>query len=148
MEFLTTDVLTLVENRYRVDQQERTLAGHSLGGLFPLYAMFQNPAKFKTHVACSPSIYWNGQIMLEIEKAYADAHDSLPARLFLSMGELEMEGGISYDGMLRLFDQLQRRDYKDIEIEMKLFPDDDHCTVLAPSLAAGLKFALRSEQPT
>jgi predicted alpha/beta superfamily hydrolase len=147
LEFIGGEVMSLVESNYRVDTNDRTLAGHSLGGLFPLFAMFQDPGQFTNYVACSPSIYWKGQVMLEIEKLFASEESALPARLFLSMGELEKEDedDDSFEGMMRLFDQLESREYKQFEMVKKLFPDEDHCTVLASSFAAGLKWALRKQ---
>lgn len=144
LEFIDADVMSLVESNYRVDKNERTLAGHSQGGSFTLFAMFQYPGQFRNYIASSPSIYWKGQVMLEIEKLFASEHSVLPAKLFLSMGELEKEDedDDSYEGMLRLFDQLESREYEQFEMVKKIFPDEDHCTVIAPSLAAGLKLAL------
>lgn len=145
--FINSEIIGVVESSYRVDQIARTLAGHSQGGLFTLFAMFQNPGQFRNYVACSPSVYWKGQVMLEIEKAFASEQSALPAKLFLSMGELEKneDDDSSYAGMQRLFEQLERRGYEQFEVVQKIFPDEDHCTVIAPSLAAGLKFALRDD---
>lgn len=145
--FIGAEVMGLVENSFRADRNDRTLAGHSLGGLFTLFAMFQDPGQFRNYVACSPSIYWKGQVMLDVEKRFAADHGALPARLFLSMGELENgeEDDDSYSGMMRLFDQLESRGYEQLEMVKKLFADENHCTVIAPSLAAGLKFALGVE---
>lgn len=144
LEFIGEEIISLVESSYRVDESERTLVGHSHGGLFVLFALLQNPGQFKNYISGSPSIYWKGQVILEIEKAFASEQSALPARLFLSMGELEKDdSNDSFDGMLRLFDQLESRGYEQFEIVKKIYPDEDHCTVVAPSLQAGLKFALR-----
>ena len=145
LEFINTELISLVESNYRVDMNERTLAGQSLGGLFTLFAMFQNAAQFRNYIAVSPALYWKEQIMLEYEAAFASKNRALPASLFLSMGELENDDDDdSFDGMLRLFDQLESRGYAQLEMEKKIFPDEDHCSAAAPGLQAGLKIALRN----
>jgi len=148
LEFINSDIIPFVESNYRVDENKRTLAGHSLGGLFTLYAMFQNPGQFENFVACSPSIYWKGQVMLEIEKDFARERSALPLKLFLSMGELEKledDGDGSFYGMQRLIEQIESRQYEQLKMAIRIFEDEDHCTVIAPSFAAGLKFALRDD---
>jgi predicted alpha/beta superfamily hydrolase len=148
LEFINSEIIPFVESNYRVDEKKRTLAGHSLGGLFTLYAMFQNPGQFENFVACSPSIYWKGQVMLEIEKDFASKRSALPLKLFLSMGELENDEDDEYgsfNGMQRLIEQLESRRYEQLKMKIRIFEDEDHCTVIAPSLAAGLKFALRDD---
>lgn len=146
LEWITTEVIPLVEGTYRVDANDRTLAGHSHGGLFTLYAMFQDPGRFKNYIASSPSMGWKEQIMLEVEKGFASENSVLPASLFLSMGELEKDyWEDSFDGMLRLFDQMESRGYEQFEIWKQIYADEDHCTVWALGLQAGLKSALRIE---
>ena len=59
------------------------------------------------------------------------------------MGELENEDQ-DY-GMERLFEQLESRGYEQFEVVKKIFPQEGHCSVVAPGLQAGLKFSLSVE---
>jgi hypothetical protein len=144
LEFIDTELIGMVEGNYRVDEHERTLAGHSLGGLFAQFAMFQKPTLFKNFVACSPSTWHKDRVILDHEDLYASRRKSLPARLYITVGELEEnpETGM-VSGMYRLASQLESREYKRFFMEKRLFPDEDHCTVIAPSFQAGLKWALK-----
>ena len=145
LEFIDSELIGLVESKYRVDENERTLAGHSFGGLFALFAMLQKPELFRNYVACSPSTDYKEQIIFEYEERYAKRRKTMPARLFLSMGDLEKFPEYDHvEGMNRFFSQVESRRYKQLEIEKKGFPGEDHCTVIAPSFQAGLKMALRS----
>jgi hypothetical protein len=149
MAFIHSELMPRIEANYRIDAHERTLAGHSHAGLFTLFALLHNPSFFRNYVACSPTIFFKGQVTLEMEKAFAREKSALPARLFLSMGALEQRterGAASYHGMLRLFEQLEGRGYDQFEVAKQVFADEDHCSVIAPSFAAGLKFALRTDQ--
>lgn len=41
--YLKQSVVKKIEYKYRADPKDRVLAGHSLGGLFTLYAMYKEP---------------------------------------------------------------------------------------------------------
>jgi len=47
-----------------LNPQQRTLFGHSFGGLFTLYALMRRPGLFRHYVAASPSIWWGQQALL------------------------------------------------------------------------------------
>lgn len=49
------------------------LYGHSLGGLFVVYALVSEPAAFDTFVAASPGVGWNdGALLEEITQRFGD----------------------------------------------------------------------------
>lgn len=56
VKFIEEALMTLVESKYRVDEKERTLAGHSYAGLLTLYAMFCRLERFRNYIACGPSV--------------------------------------------------------------------------------------------
>jgi len=49
-----------VRRRYR-DNGETAIVGESLAGLFVLETFFDEPQLFDTHIALSPSLWWNDQ---------------------------------------------------------------------------------------
>jgi predicted alpha/beta superfamily hydrolase len=146
LEFLDSEVIRLVESNYRVDGNDRTLVGHSMGGLFTLYVVFHRPSLFNNYIAASPGMSSAKPILPELEESFAKDNNALPVRLILSMGELEKEyWGDHFDSMLHLYDQLVTRGYDQLEVVMKIYPDEDHCTVCPLSFQAGLKMVLRTE---
>ncbi|MFC3216819.1 alpha/beta hydrolase [Comamonas sp. JC664] len=58
--------------RYPVNLERQSLFGHSFGGLFALYALYERPQAFEAIVAASPSMEWNGQHILEEERVFRD----------------------------------------------------------------------------
>ncbi len=67
----------------------RLLAGHSLGGLFALYAVAMRPDVFRVTIAMSPSLWWNdGTIGAELASRIATDTVHLRA-IFVSSGGLE-----------------------------------------------------------
>jgi predicted alpha/beta superfamily hydrolase len=57
IQFMKKDLIPTVESEYRADGSRRILAGHSLGGLFVLHALFHDTDLFHGYVAASPSIW-------------------------------------------------------------------------------------------
>jgi predicted alpha/beta superfamily hydrolase len=86
--FLAFEAIPAVDDAYRTDGTG-VLVGHSLGGLFTLYAFVQRPSPFSGFFAFSPSVWvGNEQILDELERQ-TPVPNSLPSSLFLSLGEAE-----------------------------------------------------------
>jgi predicted alpha/beta superfamily hydrolase len=88
LRFLETEVIPYIEGRYRT-QPTRMLAGHSLGGLFALYTLFERPALFQARFAFSASL-WVAETRLrqELDRALK-ANPAPTSFLYMSLGEEE-----------------------------------------------------------
>ena len=89
LSFLRGELIPFIDSKFRTVKSDRTLMGSSLGGLFTLYAMFQDSGYFNRYVLTSPSLRWDNGAILVDEKEYADKRSRHPARLFIGIGELE-----------------------------------------------------------
>ncbi|MBN1249635.1 MAG: alpha/beta hydrolase, partial [Anaerolineae bacterium] len=93
--FIQEELMPYIDANYLTNPQDRTLAGHSYGGLFTLYALFTATDAFQRYVALSPALFyhpdWNGErLIFDLEQEYAAQNDALPVELFLSVGETEL----------------------------------------------------------
>ncbi len=92
--FIERELLPEAGRSGPVDPRRTVLFGHSLSGLFVLYALFRRPGLFARHVAASPSVWWNdGQVLADAD-GFIAAHRGAASRPFhtrlhLSMGEFE-----------------------------------------------------------
>ena len=142
LRFIHEELLPFIEGAYRATPGDRVLVGHSLGGLFALYALFHQPKLFTKYVAISPSLLFGQGVMFEYERQYAAAHDDLPIELYLGVG-LEEEGEFAIVGdLLRLAATLERRGYKDFKLTKRIYEGGEHCGVTAPLFQAGLQAVL------
>ena len=66
--FLGNELIPWVQRSYRADST-RVLVGHSLGGLFALYAIAQRPELFTGWILMEPSAWWNNGKELREAKA-------------------------------------------------------------------------------
>jgi hypothetical protein len=56
-----------------VDAANQALYGHSLGGLAVVHALFTEPTAFRSFIASSPSLWWDGNAVLKDEEKFAAA---------------------------------------------------------------------------
>jgi hypothetical protein len=131
LQFIHQELVPVIESEYRADMADRTLLGHSWGGLFALYALFHQPGLFQRYVVVSPDL------PVDLEQAYAERHDSLPARLYLASGESELnEEELS---KFKSFGSiLEGRRYAGFTLTQQLIANGTHCAVVAPAFQAGL----------
>lgn len=111
--FIQQELIPFIEKEYKVSKANRGIAGFSLGGLFSIYAMLKSPETFKYYFAGSPSLWWDDEIILKNEKMYANNHDDLDVRLYMSVGEFESTDMI--EGMKKMEEQLKSRNYLNLQ---------------------------------
>ncbi|MCR8666206.1 alpha/beta hydrolase-fold protein [Aestuariibaculum sp. M13] len=63
LKFLDEELIPYLEKKYQLTYN-RTLIGHSLGGLFTYFVMIDNPNVFTNYVAISPSFFWGDDYMI------------------------------------------------------------------------------------
>ncbi len=134
----------------RDDPARRTLFGHSLGGLFTLHTLYTRPSLFGGYVAADPSIWWNkGSILDEEarfrEKLVAAPKEGVPLRLLVENSGAERRdradtrAAPEFSGRLAA-DRLVATGR--MAVSYRLFPDETHPTMLAPSIRDALQFHL------
>lgn len=142
--FLQHELIPLIERDYRADPAQRILAGHSYGGLFALYALFESPGLFQTLIIGSPTLSYGGRFMFEREAAFAKEHQALPASIYLFVAEREESlNDTTLTDTLRMGAILQGRSYDGLSLVQQVFADQNHCEVAAPGFQMGLKRALK-----
>jgi predicted alpha/beta superfamily hydrolase len=163
--FIVDELLPAVSAVHPIDPAERTLFGHSLGGLFVLRMLFDHPEAFRNFVASSPSIWWQDRSLLADEAAFARrvrAKEVAP-RVLITMGSLEQTvPKVPPLGMTRRQMTKLSRDARMVDNARELgarlgklkgskgasfryveFDNEDHMSVVAAALSRTISFALR-----
>jgi uncharacterized protein len=144
LRFIKDELIPRVESDYRADSSRRILVGHSYGGLFAAFAMFEAPDLFDTLIVGSPTLSYGNRCTFEREEAFAKEHKQLPANVYLYVGGLEEAiNDSTVTDTLRLAAILQGRNYERFSLVKQVFRDLGHCEVVAPGFQAGLKLALK-----
>lgn len=123
---------------------EHALFGHSAGGMFAAYTLFQRPGAFDKMIIGSP--YLNGVrgAVFDAEEAYAAGHNDLEARLFIGAGGAETgEYFLAVSGIVssaaRLTEILRIRNYDSLDLEMRIYSGEDHYTVVPRIVSEGIR---------
>lgn len=133
---LRNDVIPFIDTAYRTTA-DRGLTGHSLGGLFTAYALFEAPELFQRYGINSPSLWWNASEMFKTESAFAATHTSLPARVLITVGA--NEGASMLPPMVKFASVLRSRGYQGLVLDTVVFEGESHTSVGPAMMARTLR---------
>jgi predicted alpha/beta superfamily hydrolase len=142
--FVENEVIPLVEQRFRVDSKRRAYAGHSLGGLFGAYVLFNKPDLFCCYILSSPSLWYDEHVMWKLEQAYAEKHQDLQASIYVAIGSLEhphRPRGSTYEMVkdVQTFEsKLRLRKYASLKIRSAVIDGATHETAFPTALMNGV----------
>lgn len=141
LHFLNSKIKPFILKEYSVDSRDQTLVGHSFGGLFAAYTLFESQDSFDRYLILSPSLWWNDRVIFDFEKRFAEDNNDLAKRVFVSVGEREFKAGPQgmIDNAHEFHRTLLKRDYQNLDIEFKQFESEDHGSVIGPAIAEGLR---------
>lgn len=95
LDFLLQTLRPQLQQRLPLAPTRQALAGHSLGGLFTLYALRSRPDAFQTFIASSPSVWWGNRYLEAMASAWQqDAGSALAGtarQVCISVGQYEQE---------------------------------------------------------
>lgn len=83
--FIKDELMPYLEEKYEINSN-RTLIGHSLGGLFSMNALLQSPSTFTNYVAISPTLVWAEEYTLKLMERTLDSIDFKGKNLIYSRG--------------------------------------------------------------
>ena len=138
LDFFEHELIPFVDRTWRTMPTDRGLLGHSYGGLFAIYALEQRPVLFQRIVAASPSLEWDGRLLLTA------ARDRLrrvpgPVRLDLSVGD-EADNTESTKAFAKILDELKP---PGLDYRFTVYRGGNHNSVRLVSFPAGLYWAYR-----
>ncbi|WP_138754490.1 alpha/beta hydrolase [Paenibacillus sinopodophylli] len=133
--FLEEELLPFIQSRYPVDVTRQSLFGHSLGGLFSLYALFNRPSPFRTFIAGSPSIYWNDYDLLRRLPAFEErlVRREIQAELIIAIGSEEDPSMI--ENATLLYQRLQPYENRGLNLSYMLIEGEEHLSVIHPMIS-------------
>lgn len=91
LRFIREELKPFIASHYPVDPNDATIVGHSLGGLFGLYVLFDSTDTFGRYVIGSPCLRCGDSDLIKREAQYARDHRDLDARLYMDIGSNEAD---------------------------------------------------------
>jgi len=142
LDFITDNLMPYLGEQYNIDFGKSTLYGHSLGGTFAHYAVFNSDKyenqPFGNYIIGSPAFWSPGFLPYsnaseyKTEYGYFDRNDTLEKRIFICAGEDEDPVYEEYygdnDSTLEGVENLMKRlsDYGFTNFECKIYPHSGH----------------------
>lgn len=143
LDFLTGKLRSEIAQRYPVNLERQSLFGHSFGGLFALYALYERPQAFESIVAASPSMEWNGQHILDEERVFRAKVQAgklgATSRLMVVVGDRDADGDPESARMLA--ERLQALSDWGLRVRLQRYPNEVHASVPAQAANDTLRFA-------
>ncbi|CAN7694753.1 alpha/beta hydrolase-fold protein [Pseudorhodoferax sp. LjRoot39] len=157
LSFLADELGPALRAEFPLDAARQTLFGHSLAGHFALRALAARPDAFRCWAAISPSVWWDEAGLRAALAATLPGRTGL--RVLLAVGEWEKEippWQRSQPGHADLVARRARRDMVggaqalaadlrtwlgDAQAVFRLFPDEDHASVVLVAAQRSLRLA-------
>ena len=94
-------------------------------------AMFRMQDVFGCFAATSPSLFWDQGVPFDYEEDFAAAHDDMAARVYLSMGALEIT---PMNAVFNLFvERLEARAYPSLVLKSHVLYGHEHYSSFEPA---------------
>ena len=146
--FLNTELIPHIDKSYRTDTIQRTLMGHSFGGYFTLYALWQSLLSrnnaFKKYVAASPALEYDSSWLLKQFQLIPHIGTNSKQKIFLTIGGKEdaEDGGtatVVMDTYNRFHQILTELGMTEETINSEVYPEYGHMETAIPTFIKNLK---------
>ncbi len=142
LNFLKDELVPFLESKYRTDDSQRTLSGHSLGGLFALYTLFSEPQLFQNYIASSPYTSYDLYELLSLEEKNKIEIENANSNLFISYGATEDEEKYVLPNT-KIVEHIQQRGSDYINLKFRIFDEGVHFSTPAEAMAYGLMHSFK-----
>jgi predicted alpha/beta superfamily hydrolase len=133
--FVADELLPHLDRTYRT-RPARILIGHSYGGLFVVYTLFNRPDVFKAYIAVSPSLWWDDQALAKQADKFVADHKDLRTALYMTMAN---ENGPMLGGAQKVIGSLASSS-GGIATVFQHWPEESHGSIVMRSVYEGLEW--------
>ncbi|MBN1404395.1 MAG: alpha/beta hydrolase [Opitutales bacterium] len=153
LDSIRDEIIPYVDANLRTDPSYRVMAGSSMGGLFSLFCMYEEPGLFQGVISSSPAVNWDHRWIFNREsqlhsKAIGDNERgtySVPARLFMCVGSREWQG---FQADIKAMDTIiSNGNYADFAYEFRVLEGEHHGGGVAEAYNRGLRFVFEPMRP-
>lgn len=143
-QFMKQELIPQMDKEFNIDPNNRTLFGHSFGGICVLFTMFEyyqyDDILFHNLIAASPSIWYpDGQLAYTRESTLYEQTHLLPVNLYMTVGS--MEGSMISD-LNRMQQTLIGHNYEYFNLSCRIYEGKDHSTNKEISYREGVQWVL------
>jgi len=136
LQFIRDELIPTIDTTYRTVPGDNGIVGHSITGLFALYALLNGNDIFKRYMIGSPSIWWDNNVILDEVKIFAANKADVTARVFMSVGA---EEGLMVNDMKKVFELLHQNISPQFHVISQVFEGEIHPSVVPAHISRGIR---------
>ncbi len=140
--FIKDELIPYIDKTYSTTGSN-TLFGHSLGGLFVMYALLSAPGSFDSYIAADPSFFWDHHFIHQLASAKLPAIRGLKT-LFITGREGKQFHEMQIDAMDTI---LQKAAPTALHWKIQAYTDETHVSAQFKSAYDGLKYSYTGYKP-
>ena len=131
--FLNTELFNEVKKRYRVNLEDKTLYGHSFGGLFGSYILLKHPQMFQRIISLSPSLWFAKREIFNL-KTNSIKSDKMPV-FYTAVGGQEPKYFVSdWKRFTHILSKLK------VKNKAALFEKENHRSIFGAAFTEGMRY--------
>ncbi|AUC21344.1 hypothetical protein BTO15_04130 [Polaribacter sejongensis] len=143
--FITEELITKVNQTYRT-LDYKILIGHSFGGLFAFNTLLKNPSEFNAYLIIDPSLWWDDNVLVKKLESNLETIDFKGSTLFFANANSKgnqkdpsKQHFAHFEAKRKALQLMEVTAPKNLNYHVKFFNDEDHGSVVLPSLIDGLR---------
>lgn len=150
LHFITDNLVPYLSEIFPVDSENMTLTGHSYGGYFAFYAMYNSDLignnLFDNYYIGSPAFQasTNSLFIKDFEKAYYERNKSLKCNVYVCAGKIEPAQFVS--SITSFVEEMKARGDEGTVLKYEIIQGQGHNTVFKPSIRTALKMFYGTEE--
>lgn len=142
MNFIEKELMPEINKSYRTASQNMII-GHSMGGLFALHCLLENPKLFNYYLLIDPSWFWDHNYIGKRGKEILKKRTDLKARIFIGLANNFHEDKRHYQWGEEFYNLLKENKSPDLKVGFKYFEDEKHLTITIPATYYGLRYIFK-----
>lgn len=136
VKFLSLELLPYLTSNYPIKNEDRTIYGHSFGGLFGTHVLINHPTLFDNYILLSPSLWWNQKATLK-DLEQNPSISSKQIKIYIGTGALEDS---MVDDHLNMTRVLMKNNPDNSNIKSEILDYETHRTIFGRGFTNGLRF--------
>ncbi len=132
LRFINSELVTLIDSTYRTNS-ERSIIGHSAGGLFAIYALENQPELFDAFICIDPSFWYDDQSCVKKMPGFLENNKDIKKSIFISLSnEKEM-------GVFPFIEVLEKYAPEGLKWDYTHYKNETHNSLGFKSICAGFE---------
>lgn len=138
IDFLKNELTPYIDSKFHTSD-DRSLYGHSLGGLFTFYVMLKEPGLFSNYICSDPSFPWNNMSIITMATTSLTNSTNLNRTLWINGAEETYKNV----GIQKMDSVLKKYAPDGLRWKVSVYPDETHMSVRFKGIYDGLKYSYK-----